>query len=165
MAFAAPITYNGDMKRFLIALLVVLLVACAPPARAQADAAPSIVPPLPAVPGAAVPLSGRAGEVSPVEQCFNVINNAPYGVMGSVMSDVYRTPEGDPARHRSNFNLKPGEQTRFCANGPYYEGGKLELVIRTLVPVFSCKTRIDGDIVISGRKKPDGGTDTWAVCR
>jgi hypothetical protein len=38
-------------------------------------------------------------------------------------------------------------------------------VLRTLVPVFSCKTRIDqGEIVIKGHRKPEGGAETWAEC-
>jgi hypothetical protein len=111
------------------------------------------------------PLTGAAGEIGQTPQCFNVINKAPYTVLGTVSTDYYTRPDGMKARHRSNFNLKTGEQTRFCTQGPYYEGGKVELVLRTLVPVFDCKTRVDGDIVINGRMKPEGGTDSWAICR
>lgn len=159
MVRAAKIPYNGDMKRFLCLLAVLAFISG--PAAAQ----DSIIDPIVPSPGTSSGPTGKAGEITKTPQCFNVINKAPYTVLGTVLSDVYHTPDGTAARHRSNFNLKTGEQTQFCATGPYYEGGKLELVIRTLVPVFSCKTRVDADIVINGRKKPEGGTDTWAVCR
>ncbi|MBU0800723.1 MAG: hypothetical protein KKA05_06930 [Alphaproteobacteria bacterium] len=130
------------------------------------DAVPAFVDPIvPPPPGAAVPLTGQAGEVSRTAQCFKVINKAPYTVLGSFITDNYTNESGQTGRHRSNFNLESGHASEFCTYGPYYEGGKLELVIRTLVPVFHCKTRVDGDIVINGRRKPEGGTDTWAICR
>lgn len=158
MAGRREIAYNeGVMKLFCIAAVLALLPAAA---RAQ-DASP----PLPGAPAILQPLTGAAGEVGQTPQCFNVINKAPYTVLGTVSTDYYTRPDGIKARHRSNFNLKSGEQTRFCTQGPYYEGGKLELVLRTLVPVFDCKTRVDADIVINGRQKPEGGTDSWAICR
>jgi hypothetical protein len=149
------------MKRFFCLLAVLLLL----PAVAGAQDVPSIAPALPPVPGQAQPLTGAEGEVSATQQCFNVINHAPYTVHGSFVSDTYVNDGGVTARHRANFRLEEGEMTNFCSTGPFYEGGRLELVLRTLVPIFSCKTRIDGDIVINGRKKAEGGTDTWAVCR
>jgi hypothetical protein len=146
------------MKRFLFMLVVLSIVPAA--ARGQDEASPSLD-----TPAILQPLTGAAGEIGQTPQCFNVINKAPYTVLGTVSTDYYDHPSGTKARHRSNFNLKSGEQTRFCTQGPYYEGGKLELVIRTLVPVFDCKTRVDADIIINGRQKPEGGTDSWAVCR
>ena len=66
---------------------------------------------------------------------------------------------------RPNFRLAPKERSEFCTYGPFFDGMKQELVLRSLVPIFSCKTRVDqGEIVIQGRAKPEGGTETWAVC-
>ena len=152
------IAYNCVMKRFFFMLTILALLPGG--ARAQEAAVPSLD-----TPAILQAPTGAAGEVGQVPQCFNVINKAPYTVLGTVVTDYYTRPDGVKARHRSNFNLKTGEQTRFCTQGPYYEGGKLELVLRTLVPVFDCKTRVDADIIINGRIKPEGGTDSWAVCR
>lgn len=104
------------------------------------------------------------GEVVTDPICFNVINNASYNVFGTFVTGVYTAEDGSKARHRSNFRLEPAQKSQFCTTGPFYEGRKLELVLRTLIPVFSCKTAITGDIQIYGRRKPEGGTDTWAVC-
>src|SRR5690606_36219364 len=108
--------------------------------------------------------------------CFKVRSEAPYKVYGNFITDFYVTPDGSRARHRSNFRLeeagtkdpKTGEamdEAEFCSYGPFLPDRKLELVIRTLVPIFSCKTKIDqGEIVIKGLRKPEGGTDTYAEC-
>ena len=108
--------------------------------------------------------------------CFKVRNEAPYNVYGNFVTDYYTTPEGIQARHRSNFKLeaagskdkdgKPSDAAEFCSYGPFLSGRKLELVLRTLVPIFDCKTKIDqGEIVIKGFQKPGGdGTTTYAEC-
>lgn len=150
------------MKRFL--WVIVMVFACGGAAMIAPAAAQDIVRPV-VPPAGAGGLSGAAGEVSKTAQCFKVINKAPYTVLGTFVTDVYTDDKGQQGRHRSNFRLDSDHASEFCTYGPYYEGGKLELVIRTLVPVFSCKTRVDADIVIHGRRKPEGGTDTWAVCR
>lgn len=104
------------------------------------------------------------GEVLDQPQCFNVVNTAPYTVYGSINTNEYKTPDDITARHRSNFRLKTQEQVEFCTSGPFYEGQKVDLTLRTLVPIFSCMTRITGDIVIKGVRKDEGGTETWAEC-
>lgn len=104
------------------------------------------------------------GEVVDEPICFTVHNRAPYSVFGTVSTDKYQTPEGVTAHHRSNFRLKTGEFTEFCSKGPFYEGRRLEFKLRSLVPLFSCKTKIDAPIIIQGRHKPEGGTESWASC-
>jgi hypothetical protein len=118
----------------------------------------------------------QAQDVVPEALCFVVRNEAPYKVYGTFGTDYYVNPEGIKARHRSNFRLDeagtkhpeegyPTDRAEFCSYGPFYPDRKLDLVLRTLVPIFSCKTRIDqGEIVIKGFRKPEGGTETWAEC-
>ncbi len=109
--------------------------------------------------------------------CFAVRNEAPYKIYGSFITDLYTNTEtGSKARHRSNFRLDvpgstdektghPTDRSEFCSFGPFFPGRKLEMTLRTLVPIFSCQTRIDrGEIVIQGKRKPEGGTETWADC-
>ena len=97
-------------------------------------------------------------------RCFRVRNMAEYLVTGDVSTDYEDMPEGR-IRHRSNFRLEPSDSREFCTRGPFYEGGRVEVTIRTLVPIFSCKTTIDKEIIIVGRQKIDGGYDTRALCR
>lgn len=105
-----------------------------------------------------------------------VVNEAPYKAYGSFMTDWYTTPEGQKSRHRSNFRLEeagavheeegyPLDRAEFCSYGPFYPDRKLVLTLRTLVPIFECRTKIDqGPIIISGFRKPEGGTETKAAC-
>jgi len=97
-------------------------------------------------------------------RCFNIFNNAPYSVTGSVVTNLYETADGTSARQRANFRLKSKESQRLCSYGPFYPGERLELVLRTLVPIFSCYTVAQGDIVIMGETRPEG-SKTWAVCQ
>ena len=117
-----------------------------------------------------------AQEITPSPICFTLRNEAPYRVYGEVSTDRYTMPDGTEARHNGSFRLEkagtlhedkgyPLDRTEFCSQGPFYPGRQLELTIRTLFPVFSCKTNIEvGEIVIKGRHKKEGGTKTWAVC-
>ena len=128
------------------------------PARAQSDLSndPYIV---------TTPTKPEAmGEVSKDPECFNIINKAPYTIFGSIYTNFYIRADGIKTRHKSNFRLEADNYAQFCTYGPFYDGHKVELVIRTLVPVFDCKTGIGGDITIYGRHKAEGGTETWATC-
>lgn len=123
-----------------------------------------------------MPFSARAQDIVSEPLCFQVVNEAPYKVYGSFITDYYTRPDGVRARHRSNFRLdEPGtvhetegyplDRAEFCSYGPFLPDRKLEMVIRTLVPIFSCQTKIDqGPVIIKGHQKPEGGTDTWAEC-
>ena len=118
----------------------------------------------------------QAQEITPEPICFMVKNTAEYKVYGSFITDYYTTEQGTRARHTSNFRLEaagtvheekgyPLDRAEFCSYGPFFPNRQLELVIRTLVPIFSCKTSIEmGEIVIKGQRKPEGGTKTWAEC-
>ena len=123
------------------------------------------------------PVAAGAQEIVSEPLCFRVRNEAPYKVYGNFATDYYTTPEGVQARHRSNFRLDepgskdeeghPADQAEFCSYGPFFPERKLEIVLRTLIPIFSCKTRIDqGELVIKGFRKegPEGGTKTWIEC-
>lgn len=139
---AGMLPYNMRMKILLFVLLSVLSL----PVHAQE---PSPFP---------------AGEILPEPLCFNIINQAPYGVYGTVSTDYYTTPDGEKKRYVSNFNLKAGEHVNFCASGPFFEGRKVDLVLRTIIPIFSCKTGVTGDVFIKGRRNAEGRAETWAEC-
>lgn len=107
--------------------------------------------------------------------CFVVRSEAPYSTLGSLITAEFTRPDGIVARHRSNFRFEaagsvdedgnPSDRAEFCSYGPFMPDRQLELTLRTLFPIFSCKTRIDqGEIVIKGYRKPEGGAVTWAEC-
>ena len=98
-------------------------------------------------------------------RCFAVWNKAPYTITGTVNTNYYDTAAGTKARGNRNFRLAPGEKEDICSFGPFYPGERLELVLRSLIPLFSCYTVAQGDVIIYGEIKPEGGTRTWADCQ
>lgn len=108
--------------------------------------------------------------------CFMVRNSADFTMYGNFGTDFYTTPQGGQARHRSSYRLEaagkmdeegnPADRAEFCSYGPFFEGRKLELTIRTLFPVFSCMTRLDGGEIVlrAERKADDSGYDYHADC-
>ena len=96
--------------------------------------------------------------------CFNVLNKAPYSVFGTIQTAEYVRSDGIKTRHRSNFRIETNHMTEFCSRGPFFEGQKLEIILKSLVPIFSCKTKITGDLIVQGETKPEGGTKTWVDC-
>lgn len=103
------------------------------------------------------------GEVTSEPVCFNLINTAPYTVYGTIKTNEFMRPDGIKTSHRSNFRLEPEYEAEFCSSGPFFDDRKLEIILRTLVPIFNCKTKITGDIVIHGQRTEDG-TKTWINC-
>ena len=98
--------------------------------------------------------------------CFSLVNRAPYTVHGTLITNYYETQSGMMARHRANFHLETNETNEFCSSGPFYgvENNQLKLVLRTIVPIFSCDFIPQGEIIIYGKHLEEGGTKTWAEC-
>ena len=105
-----------------------------------------------------------AGEVSPSPICGVLYNSTSYKVYGTLSTDIAGEKEGMEIRHTESFKIEAGKRMEFCARGPFYEGRRLELSLRTLFPVFSCRTRIDREITISSRPKSEGGYEYSADC-
>lgn len=116
-------------------------------------------------------------DISAEPLCFQVRNEAEFTVIGTVSTDFYTRPDGIRTRHRSNFRFspagsidettgEPSDRKTFCASGPFFPGRKMELKLKTLIPVFTCKTRVDqGEIIITGRRRADDdGVDMIAYC-
>ena len=97
--------------------------------------------------------------------CFTLRNSAPYKVYGSIITEYYTTERG-VGRKNSNFRLAAGESQEFCSHGPFYgeDNDELELVLRTLVPIFSCKFPAYGELMIYSQPGEDGSTKTLAAC-
>tara|TARA_B100001989_G_C24542425_1_gene468463 strand:- start:1588 stop:2004 length:417 start_codon:yes stop_codon:yes gene_type:complete len=119
----------------------------------------------------------QAQEITSEPICFVVRNTAEFKVYGSFITDYYTREDGIRARHTSNFRLEPKgtkheekgyplDVAEFCSYGPFFPGRKLDMVLRTLVPIFECRTSVElGEIVIKGRRKADdSGVETWAEC-
>ena len=125
------------------------------------------------------PWHAFAQEITAEPICFNIINEADQTVFGSVVTDYVTTPQGDKIHYDGTFRLEPAgtidpetgyrkDFSEFCTTGPFFPGRRLEIVLRTLIPVFSCKTSIEaGDVVVHSQKLMKDGVETnkiWATC-
>lgn len=147
--------YNGDMRFTLIILLGFLIAVPLSSVTAQEDNPFLVTEPT---------RPSAEGEVTSQPYCFNLINQASYSVSGNIATNYFTRPDGIRARHRSNFRLEAKGRKEFCTSGPFYDGYKVELTLRTLVPIFSCKTTVTGDVWIYGRQEADGSYKTTASC-
>jgi hypothetical protein len=111
------------------------------------------------------PNTNKEGEVLSKPICTDLVNASSVTIQGTIATAAQITPDGTSVRHRDNFRLQAGEKKQICASGPFYEGRRLELVIRTLFPLFECKTRIDRDILIRSTVQEDGTRKYSANCR
>ena len=112
------------------------------------------------------PVTAQAMDlISPTPQCATIKNTSDITMIGSLRTEYGTAKDGSKQRHEQNFRLPPGESTEACSTGPFYKGYQVELILKTLIPVFNCKTRLAGTILLRADKDPK--TDKhkiYAVC-
>ncbi len=91
---------------------------------------------------------GAAGEITSAPVCADLINRSTVTIQGTLSLMPQTLPDGTLQHYSDNFKLSPNEKKEVCATGPFYEGRRLELTIRTLMPLFSCKTSLERDIYL-----------------
>ena len=96
--------------------------------------------------------------------CFQIQNRSPYKTYGTIVTDTYTEKSGAKARHRANFSLESGHFGEFCSTGPFYPGQKLDIQLRSLFPLFECRTALTKPLVIQGRRDSEGRYKTWIDC-
>jgi hypothetical protein len=104
------------------------------------------------------------GEITTKPICGTIVNKAGQSVMLTIDTKAQRIESGDMVRHSENFKLLDEEEREICARGPFYEGQRLELTIRSLVPLFTCQTKIDKPVIIQSTLLPSGAKKLSATC-
>lgn len=112
----------------------------------------------------AIAQSGRKGEITDKPICFNIENQSPHTSFGSITTDVFTMPNGQKTRHRANFRIESKHFAEFCSSGPFFEGRKLNVQLRSLVPIFECRTALTRPLVIRGERDKDGRYKNWIDC-
>ena len=113
---------------------------------------------------AQVPSRQAAGEITRQPICTYLINRSDQTIMGTIATKSQKLADGTIAAHSDNFKLGAGDRRQFCAAGPFFEGRRLELTIRTLIPLFSCYTKIDRDIYLDATPDAGGFKKLSATC-
>lgn len=112
-----------------------------------------------------VPVGVQAGEVTPFNECATLRNMSGQTIMGVVRTAQFKSTTGSVQRHEGTFRLEPEETAQVCSQGPFYDGYRVELVIRTIIPLFTCKTRLSGDIYLRKTETKEGITKLYADCK
>ena len=107
---------------------------------------------------------GRQGEITRTPVCGYLINASDHTILGSIATMEAETPAGEVSRFQDNFRLAAGEKIPVCSSGPFYQGRRLELTIRTLIPLFECYTRFDRDILLRADRDENGILKLSADC-
>lgn len=113
---------------------------------------------------AQVPSRQVAGEITSQPICTYLVNRSDQTIMGSISTKAQKLDDGSMAAHTENFKLVAGDRRQFCAAGPFFEGRRLELTLRTLIPLFSCYTKIDREIFLDAKPGPGGFKKLSATC-
>jgi len=106
----------------------------------------------------------REGEVLAAPICGHLINKSSVTIHGTIATRPQVVESGESLTHTLNFKLNPGEKTEICSKGPFYDGQRLDLTIRTLIPLFNCRTRIDRDVHLLMEEDEDGSKTYSASC-
>lgn len=142
----------GCMKQLM---LLLFLLVCLPVSAVMAQ---------PALPARSPVGIGKEGEVLSKPICSWLNNRSKQTILGTMTTAPQTLPDGSSARHRNNFRLSAGERRQFCAAGPFFEGQRVEITLRTLLPLFTCKTKIDREIFLDAKPGDGGFTKLTATC-
>ncbi len=132
------------------ALLAFFLIFSALPAFAQ--------PALPTV------TEGMEGEVIAKPICTYMTNRSDQAILGTIELASQTLPSGETITHSENFRLKAGDKRQVCAAGPFYEGRRIRLVLRTVMPLFECKTKLNHEIFLDATPQPGSYRKLSATC-
>ena len=108
--------------------------------------------------------AGEDGEILSRPICSKIINRSEQTMIGTLSTAPQKTRGGESLTNSQNFRLEAGDKLEFCAAGPFYKGQRLHLVLRTLIPLFDCKTRIDHDIYLDAKEDKYGFKKLSATC-
>lgn len=104
------------------------------------------------------------GEVTAQPICSNLTNRSTVTIQGTITLAPQVLKNGETHQFSDNFKLSPNQTREVCASGPFYEGRRIDLTIRTLFPLFSCKTALGQEIFLD--MKQEAATKKYsATCR
>ncbi len=101
---------------------------------------------------------------SPTPQCAVIRNTTASTVFVVIRTDFFENKDGSKERFQSTLRLDPKVAQEICAKGPFFPNFQVDLTIRTLIPIFSCKTKLSGEIAITASPRDDGSQKFQAVC-
>lgn len=81
-----------------------------------------------------------------------------------IRTDYFLREDGARDYHETILRLAAGKDREICAKGPFYPDYEVDLVLKSLFPLFDCRTKLQGEIPLRERELPDGDREFYAVC-
>lgn len=108
--------------------------------------------------------AGKEGEITSAPLCTQLINRSKQEIMGTISTAPQALNSGDVAPMRENFKLSPDEKKDVCTTGPFLAGRKINLILRTIIPLFECETALTGPIYLDVVTTDSGFRTLSATC-
>ncbi len=102
---------------------------------------------------------------SPQAQCALIKNAMTTSASVAIRTDFYTKPDGKRSYYEDILKLDAGKEREVCAKGPFLPDYKVYLTVKSFVPLFDCKTKLQGEITIRERASKSGeGREVYALC-
>jgi len=105
-----------------------------------------------------------AGLYTERPHCAVLKNESKGTAFVAIRTDFYTAPDGSRSYYEEVIHLKEGQEREICAKGPFLPDYKVTLIVKSLFPLYECKTKLTGTIPIRERPDKEGGRDVYAVC-
>lgn len=109
-------------------------------------------------------MEGKEGEILQSPICSKLVNRSDQTILGTLMTAKQQVASGEVVEHSDNFRLNAGAEQEFCVAGPFFEGRRIKIVLRTLIPLFECKTKIDKPVYLDAQPDENGFKKLSADC-
>lgn len=101
-------------------------------------------------------LPAHAQLLSEEPLCLKIVNAVGNEVLGHIETAEYYDENGSLSWHKSNFRLAIDAEQDVCSTGPFFDGYKLRVVVKTLIPLYSCLTEMNHTITITRQENAQG---------
>ena len=81
--------------------------------------------------------------------CLTLDNKTGDAVLGHIETAEYRDDHGKQSWHRHNFRIPKEESQEVCSTGPFFDDQKLRVVVKTIMPLYTCLTSMGGTVTIT----------------
>lgn len=106
----------------------------------------------------------QAQLISEQPLCVTLYNNSENEILGHIETASYTDLENNISQHISGFKIAPMQRQDFCSTGPFFEGYKLRLVLKTSMPLYSCLIETGREITMSSERDETSGWILSADC-
>ena len=114
-----------------------------------------------------ISFSAHADELySDTPKCAMIKNDTSVNEFVAIRTDFYTKPDGQRSYYEEILHLEPNKEREICVKGPFYPDYKVTLTVKSFLPLFECKTKLEGTIAVHDKpsETTEGARTVWADC-